>query len=240
MRTRTVEMFFIGLIWAFCRAEAQEIQRPKHLMEAQKLVNHLRLENTSYQHGDPKVVWDGTCELHTDCSGFVDTLLSRCYGYDPDAYKRWFDSHRPTARRYHDAIVANHGFTHINHVSEIRPGDFLAIKYLTQKENTGHIMLAAEPPQRINAKKPFIEGTDQWEIKIIDSSRSGHGVTDTRHKKGKNGKDHDGLGEGIFRIYSSKDGTAAGFTWSSYVNSEFKGPGEEHLVIGRLKHDFKP
>jgi hypothetical protein len=167
-------------------------------------------------------------------------LLSRCYGYDPDAYKRWFDSHRPTARRYHDAIVMQNGFTQITQVSDVRPGDFLAIKYLTQKENTGHIMLVAQSPKRMVPQKPLIDETYQWDITIIDSSRSGHGPTDTRHKKGKDGKDHDGLGEGIFRLYSAKDGTVAGFTWSTYGNSEFKTPGVEHIVIGRLKPDFKP
>lgn len=231
---------FVGLVWFSCSGHAQEVHHPKHLIEAQKLVHHLRLEDTTYNHGDPKVVWNGTCESHADCSGFVDSLLSHCYGYEPDTYKRWFDSHRPSARRYHDAIVAQHGFTLVTHVSEVRPGDFLAIKYLTQKENTGHIMLVAHSPQRMAPKKPLIEAMDQWEVKIIDSSRSGHGPTDTRHKKGKNGKDHDGLGEGVFRLYSAKDGSVAGFAWSTYANSEFKRPSEEHLVIGRLKPDFKP
>lgn len=222
------------------QVDAQEKSHPKHLIEAQKLVKHLDLENTSYRHGEAMVVWHEPYASHTDCSGFVDALLSRCYGYEPDDFKRWLHSHRPTARRYHDAIVEQHGFHRIRDVAEIRPGDFLAIKYFIESENTGHIMLAVESPKRLTPKSPLVEGTEQWEIRVIDSSHTGHGVTDTRHKKGEAGKDHAGLGEGIFRIYSAADGTVAGFAWSTGASSEFKEPREEHLVIGRLKPDFRP
>jgi hypothetical protein len=215
-------------------------QHVKHLVDAQYLLRHVDLQHTSYNHGAPKVVWTGKCELHADCSGFIDALLSHSYGFDADAYKRWFDSHRPSARRYHDAIVEQKGFNHINRVADIHPGDFLAVKYREKEENTGHIMLVAEKPRRMNPKKPIETGTEQWEITVIDSSRSGHGATDTRHKKGKDGKDHDGLGEGILRLYSTADGSVAGFTWSTLSSSDFKPPKDEHLVIGRLKTEFKP
>ena len=240
MQTRIYGLWIFGLLCICCRADAQDHPHPKHLIEAQKFLRQLRLENTSYGHGNPKIIWNGTLESHADCSGFVDALLSHCYGYDPEAYKRWFDSHRPSARRYHDAIVKQRGFKQITQIQKILPGDFLAVKYLTQKENTGHIMLVVQSPQRTQSKKPLIEQTEQWEVKIIDSSRSGHGPTDTRHKKGADGKDHEGLGEGLLRLYSAKDGTVAGFTWSSYANSEFQSPKEEDLVIGRLRLDFKP
>jgi hypothetical protein len=150
------------------------------------------------------------------------------------------DSHRPTARRYHDAIVAQQRFEQITRVAEIRPGDFVAIKYLTQKENTGHIMLVAEAPRRMVPKPPLVERTEQWEVKVIDSSHSGHGPTDTRHKRGAGGKDHDGLGEGVCRLYSGPDGTVAGFAWSTFASSAFKPPSEEHIAIGRLRPDAKP
>ena len=141
---------------------------------------------------------------------------------------------------YHDTIVAQKGFTRIEIVGNIKPGDFLAVKYLTRKDNTGHIMLVAGLPKKMAATKPIEPDSEQWAIKIIDCSQSGHGTTDTRHKKGANGKDHSGLGEGILRLYSNKDGTIAGWTWSTLDASTFQKPKDEHLVIGRLVDGYKP
>ena len=75
---------------------------------------------------------------------------------------------------------------------------------------------------------------------MIDSSMSGHGMTDTRHKKGANGKDHDGLGQGVFRLYASRQGKVVGFAWSVLSASEFKAPEDEHLVLGRLIPNYHP
>lgn len=213
---------------------------PKHLVNAQKLVKRLDLSNTNYEHGEGTVIWDGTPESHTDCSGFIDHLLTYSYGYSDDDFKRWFDSHRPTAERYHDAIIDGRGFKQIHLIQDLRPGDFIAIKYLTRTDNTGHIMLVAEEPEQMADKDPIVDGTQQWSVTIIDSSESGHGPTDTRHKKGDDGKDHDGVGKGVFRIYTDKKGKVAGFAWSTLKASEFKSPDDEHLVMGRLIPDFRP
>jgi hypothetical protein len=95
-------------------------------------------------------------------------------------------------------------------------------------------MLVAAVPVRIKAHKPFMSGTEQWEVAVIDSSMSGHGPSDTRHAKGKDGKDHPGLGRGVLRIYTDHQGRVAGFTWSTLGVSKIKDPADEHLVIGRL------
>src|SRR5262249_13934167 len=131
-------------------------------------------------------------------------------------------------------------FAQIIEFKDARPGDLLAIKYVTKKTDTGHVMLAASAPMKIAPKKPIFGDTEQWEISVIDSSKSGHGPTDTRHKNGENGKDHTGLGEGVLRVYTQTDGKIAGFTWSSLAVSPFLSPQEENLVVGRLKTGFKP
>jgi hypothetical protein len=218
----------------------QQSPLPKHLIDAKDLVAHLDLDQTNYEHGEGHVVWTGRRSSRTDCSGFVDALLTHCYGYQKDDYKKWFDSHRPSARRYHDAIVEGRGFDLIPQVTDVRAGDLLAVKYLQKKENTGHIMLVVDVPKRMAHKQPHIEGTIQWEVPVIDSSMSGHGPTDTRHKRGKDGKDHEGLGQGVFRLYSDSQGAVRGFAWSTYEKSQFQPPEEEHLVIGRLKPGFRP
>ncbi len=99
-------------------------------------------------------------------------------------------------------------------------------------------MIAVDRPHTMRFKPPEVLGSTQWEVPVIDSSKSGHGPTDTRHKKGPGGKDHDGVGEGVFRIYSDSEGKIVGFTWSTMSNSDFKEPGDEHLVIGRFEPDY--
>jgi hypothetical protein len=209
---------------------------PKHLQVAKDLVAHLDLSKTDYAHGAPSVSFTSPYESHADCSGFADALLTYSYDFDKKSLRKIFGSGRPTAARYHDAVENQSGFTQIKHVQDARPGDFLAIKYLTRKDNTGHVMLVAARPERMTqATKPVKPGTTQWKVTVIDSSESGHGPSDTRHARGANGKDHDGLGEGVFRIYADPAGDPVGFTWSTVGASKFKAPDDEELLIGRLQ-----
>jgi hypothetical protein len=211
-----------------------------HVASAQRLVEQLDLANTDYAHGQGSVTWTGSVASHTDCSGFIDHLLMHDDGYAPDDFKRWFGSRRPTAERYHDAIVEGRGFTRLGAISELRAGDLIAIKYLTRHDNTGHIMLVTEAPRRMNPSPPYVDGAAQWSVTVIDSSESGHGPTDTRHKRGEGGRDHDGLGRGVFRLYANASGEVAGFSWSTTKASRFVAPEDEHLVLGRLAPGFRP
>jgi hypothetical protein len=161
-------------------------------------------------------------------------------GYSPEDFKRWFGSHRPTADLYHDAITEGRGFSAVTTVDQLRPGDVIAIKYITRHDNTGHIMLVVERPHRMIAGVPIIGDTAQWAVDVIDSSESGHGPTDTRHKRADNGRDHDGLGRGVVRLYSSPSGEVVGFTWSTTKFSRFVAPADEHVVLGRFMTGFRP
>ena len=219
---------------------ADEPRLPRHLAQAEELVRNLELKHTTYEHGKVEIKWTPTRESHADCSGFIDELLKHSYGYDAAQFKRWFGSHRPSAKRYHDAILEQHGFRAIDRLPQVRPGDILAVKYLKRKDNTGHVMLVAGEPRRMPPKPPLVEGAIQWEAPIIDSSETGHGPSDTRHHKGPGGKDHPGLGAGVLRIYADQEGKILGFTWSTLEHSEFKAPDEEHLVAGRLVEGFEP
>jgi hypothetical protein len=229
-----------ALVLASSAASQASNEAPRHLAVAVDLVNRIALDHTSYAHGEPAVTWDAPPRSDADCSGFVDELLKHTYGYTAADFKKWFDSHRPSAKRYHDAIVEGAGFTAIARLGDVRPGDFLAVKYLRRTDNTGHIMLVEAMPQRMAAKKPLVAGTEQWEVPVIDSSMTGHGVTDTRHKQGASGRDHDGLGRGVLRVYTDAAGAIVGFAWSTEAVSKFEEPDSEHLVAGRLLPGFKP
>ena len=139
---------------------------------------------------------------------------------------------RPLAIDYHDAIVKQRGFKLVQRLSAVRPGDVIAIKYPPDAENSGHIMLVAETPRSIPGTRPEISGTEQWEVTVIDSSRSSHGKTDTRRRD--DGSFGSGVGEGVFRIYTNRDGTVAGYTWSTFANSDYYDQNTRHLVIERL------
>jgi hypothetical protein len=211
-----------------------------HVASAERLVDRLDLADTDYAHGQGSITWTGHVASHTDCSGFIDHLLMHGDGYTPDDFKRWFGSRRPTAARYHDAIVEGRGFMRLAKVGRLRPGDLIAIKYLSRHDNTGHIMLVTEAPRRMNAAPPYVDGATQWSVTVIDSSESGHGPTDTRHKRGEGGRDHDGLGRGVFRLYADAAGEVAGFSWSTAKASRFVAADDEHLVLGRLTAGFRP
>ena len=219
-------------------AQLSVVAEPAHLTVARQLLAQLDLANTNYEHGAPRVKFTNPCASHADCSGFADALLEHVYGFDKQQFRAIFGSGRPTAARYHDAIRAQNGFKLMDRVQDILPGDFLAVKYLNRNDNTGHVMLVAERPRRIRPTQPLIEQTEQWEARVIDSSESGHGPSDTRHGKGADGKDHDGLGQGTLRLYTDSQGQIAGFTWSTLAKSQFRSPTEEEMVIGRLEAKF--
>jgi hypothetical protein len=222
-----------------CSAAEQTASTP-HVAAAEALVDALDLANTDYAHGQGSVDWRAPVASHTDCSGFIDHLLMHVDGYSRDDFRRWFGSARPTAERYHDAILAGRGFAPIASVQELRAGDLIAIKYLTRHDNTGHIMLVASAPRPMSASLPVVADTTQWAVTVIDSSESGHGPTDTRHKRGAGGRDHDGLGRGVVRLYAGAGGEPVGFTWSTSKSSRFIAPADEHVVLGRLVGGYRP
>ena len=224
-------------------ANAQRQSQKNHLDWARLLVRELRPEDTSYQHKHDYVKWKGqdgatAYESHTDCSGFLTALFAQAYGFTPDHFAEWLGTRRPLAVNYHDAIERQRGFTQIRRVDSIRPGDIIAIKYPPDAENSGHILLVAESPERRRSSQPQIDGTEQWEVSVIDSSRSGHGKTDTRHRD--DGTFGSGVGQGVFRIYADSGGRIAGYTWSTFANSEYYDQSSRNLLIGRLDTRFKP
>jgi hypothetical protein len=235
-----VALCAIALLFVAAGSMAQDLSAATHVASATRLVDQLDLANTDYDHGQGSVTWTGKVESHTDCSGFIDHLLMHDDGLTPDDFKRWFDSRRPTAARYHDAIVEGRGFTRLMSVTDLKSGDLIAIKYLTRHDNTGHIMLLVDAPRRMAPSAPFVDGTTQWAVTVIDSSESGHGPTDTRHKLGADGRDHDGLGRGVFRLYANAQGGVTGFAWSTLKASRFVPPEDEDLVLGRFIAGYHP
>src|SRR5262249_45760742 len=155
-------------------------QEPAHLKAARQLVEEVKPEDTSYRHKDEVVTWKGTAgaeksQSHTDCSGLLNAVLKHAYGYKDRQLARWLGARRPRAKDSHDVTVRSRGFTRVKELKQALPGDVLAVKSPPGEGNTGHIMLVSAPPRPRKASKPLVDGTEQWEVEVIDSSRSGHG-----------------------------------------------------------------
>ncbi|HEY9875005.1 MAG TPA: hypothetical protein V6D12_16325 [Candidatus Obscuribacterales bacterium] len=264
----------IGVLLPSSPVKAQTSTKPKHLEDALLLLEGLRWENNNYQHGEPTVNWKGfngaaDYVSKTDCSGFMSKLLQHSYGdyFTDERFKQWIREKkrkRPLAEDFHYAIVNQKDFIQIQEITQVKPGDIIAVKYLKKEDNddntengkpsTGHVMLVAETPKQSS----LIEGKRQWEVKVIDQSKSGHGKYDSRRKTDVSTDDsqrngdrltnnqqnnscepkknfNDGLGKGTMAIYTNEDrNDILGYTWSICEKSKFYRPEERNLVVGRL------
>jgi hypothetical protein len=221
---------------AACRAYADP-SKITHLDLAKTLVGEIQPDKTGYRHKNGFVKWKGYSgaddfESRTDCSGFVTALLEQAYCLTPGYFEEWLGKRRPHAKDYHEAIMSQNGFRTVSLITEVEPGDFIAVRYPDGTGNTGHIMIVAEAPKSRKATKPVINGLDQWEVAVIDSSISGHGKTDTRYRK--DGTFGSGAGRGILRLYTDRNGYVAGYTWSTFGNSEYYDQTARSIAIGRL------
>jgi hypothetical protein len=254
-------------------AKTQTSTKLKHLEDALLILQGLLPENNKYQHGKPTVIWqgvDGAADYVSiaDCSGFISELLSHSYSdyFTAEHFKQWSRTgkrKRPLAENFYYAIANQKDFLQIKKITEVQPGDIIAIKYIRHqdprtKDNTGHLMLVVEAPKKRRSTKPIIENTVQWEVTIVDQSCSGHGLYDSRRKPDnsdygsvpdgnniadngenspctKNKYFYDGLGKGIMRIYANEENDdILGYTWSKLKKSRYSSPDEKPLVIGRL------
>ncbi len=229
-------------------ARAQQLEvatAPAHLTQAIQLVDSLHgVEDNHYGGGKRHIEWEpGHSSARTVCSSFTTLLLEHTYGWTDKEIRAWVGESNPMASVFHDEIVAKNRFLRIVHVKAIRPGDILAVKYTDHHvssngvEDTGHVMIVALRPMLITAQKPVIEGTEQYLVAVIDSSASGHGPRDTRHKP--DGTFTGGIGRGEMRLYADADGKIAGYTWSATPKSPYLTAPDREMVAGRLK-EAKP
>lgn len=172
-------------------------------------------------------------ENRSQCSPFVTHILKQAYHWTDNNFSSWFGSTSPSATLYHDAIAAQNGFSLIQNIKDIQSGDIIAVKYLTDATVTGHVMIAKTRPVLYGPISPFVKGTLQYTLKVFDSSKSGHGTSDTRLMA--DGTWDSGVGMGTLRLYADKSGALLGYTWSIAKNSIYYGQqSSHHLVVGRL------
>ncbi len=215
-------------------------EAPKHLGVAETLVENLQNAKLNvYGGGKRHIDWEPEkCSARTVCCSFVTLLFQHTYGWSNDDFNGWMQSTNPEADAYHDAVVAENGFKRIKKVNHLEPGDILAVKYTDGHVSrngvvdTGHVMLVANKPHRIKEHGPLVPDTKQFIVEVIDSSASGHGPRDTRHRD--DGSFTGGIGRGEFRIYTNADDEMVGYAWSNGSKSEYESSPSRDLVAGRL------
>lgn len=220
------------------RPAAARTNRRELVVYARQLQEHIGPQNTDYRHKDNIVGWGengSPWQCYADCSGFINALLNRAYNVGDADFEQLFGHHRMYAYHYFDAIKAGNHFRQIRNIRDIRPGDLIALEYADRSEhddNTGHVMVIDAAPQPHRPTKVIAANTLQWEVAVIDCSRSAHGNTDTRC--GSGGSGYTGLGKGIFRLYTDSNGNINGYSWSAGNPKEGFNPFENPIVVGRI------
>ncbi len=197
------------IVWLACLlvftasiAVAQTDRSVPHLETARQLVRDLQHHARINEYGSQPTFlrWNHpTREARTVCATFITHLFEHTYGWKEEDIQQWIGSNGADASEWQEAIVHENGFRHLKTVDEVHPGDILAIKYNDGSKDTGHIMVVDEEPEHITASSPIEPETKQYRVEVIDSSASGHGPTDTRHKP--DGGFTGGIGQGTIRLY---------------------------------------
>jgi hypothetical protein len=222
-------------------ALGDDVGKPIHLAAAEEIATQIAPEANDYVYKDIYVHWKGVdgaseYENHSDCSGFFDLLLEHSYGIGSKQLKAWTGHSRPTAAVWFDAVKSGSAgaiLTSIATLDLARPGDVILIKYQPgEQKDTGHVMIIDSMPVQRNGTAPEISDTTQWEVRVIDSSKSGHGPHDTRHRA--DGTFGRGVGMGIFRFYTRADNTIAGYSWSTLRASKFEPVSEHDVILARV------
>jgi|GEM_PF-2370290 len=209
---------------------------------ARSLVTSLRPESNEYGSSPSFVTWpsaDGTtpAAARTMCNSFFSALLAKTYGFNETFFRFWTGAKSPTAAKYFEVMSRETFFKKLNLVTDIRAGDVLFLDYGdSTAAATGHIaLLDATPSVRFPQSAPLVDGMIQYEVPVIDSTRTGHGPTDTR--RNTDGTWNSGVGRGVMRLYVNGRGEVAGYAWSVYPSSTYaiNGIGPTRTVVARFQ-----
>jgi len=241
-RTVLRKIGYLACLFVFLAAAgiAQTDSEVPHLEIARELVRDLQHDAIVNEYGSKPTFlrWhQPTREARTVCATFVTHLFEHTYHWEAEDIKQWLGANGADASEWHDAIAQENGFRRLDTIDAIHPGAILAIQYNDGSADTGHVMLVDQEPERREATTPIVRGTEQYRVVVIDSSASGHGPTDTRHKP--DGGFTGGIGRGTIRLYTRRDGHIVGYAWSETPKSEFHQSPARDLVAGWLTRKEK-
>ena len=217
---------------------AAQAAPPAHLLWAEELVDNVLPENNTYGTYPHYIHWEGEhgateYKNRTQCNSFLTRLLQQAHDWTDTDIRQWMGSASPNAAMYHAVIVTEERFEEIAAITDLLPGDVIAIKYPAGSTVSGHIAIVRDAPVLRAATAPLVSLTVQYEVTVVDSSSTGHGPTDTRLNG--DGTWHPGAGIGVMRLYANADGSVAGHTWSTSTRSAFYGQATRNVVLGRFQ-----
>src|SRR3954447_24663648 len=220
---------------------------PAHLIEAQYLVDHLRLapaDNNTYKDTfeTNEVTWGApgqpaTWRVRAQCASFVSAVLQRTYGWADDGFfTTYFGSPSPYARDYRTALANPAGprLRTVPSVADLRPGDLVAIDYRNGRAtDTGHVVMVrrCRAPYTSPVRALNLPGEIQFPVEVVDCTSDPHGLhdkpeypifPDTRLPTDPTvvGPIDDGAGYGHMMFYASaRTGGFTRYRWSVNASS---------------------
>ena len=246
------------LLFCASGAAAQEASIPKHLQLARDFVANTKQENNSYSNTHiytrmPGDLFASEYVVATDCGGFVEDMFRRTNSGVLEQLKTKKFKTRFSIFDWHPSIEKEEAFTRIMKVTDIKPGDVAAWLYTNKVTHTlpGHMLFIDSPPVRLNKpRKPLVDGLDQYEVTIIDTSQEAKSRDDTRfvsdaalrdenEAKGKQrgsvaSPNYKGVGRGHIRFYADSAGGIKGIAFS-FDKAKFHGLDDWNIVVGRPK-----
>jgi hypothetical protein len=241
---------------AAARPPAPYLPITAHLIEAQQLIDYLRLpespvdNNTYKSSAEANVVTWGqpgqadTWIVRAQCASFLTAVIKRTYpSWATDAFfATYFGSSSPFARDYR-TVWGGPPIPHFQPVTavvDLQPGDLIAIDYRNgQTTNTGHVVMVRQVKPAFTSPSGTLNfpGQTQYPVEIVDCTSDPHGVyglgdyfayPDTRLATGV---ENDGAGYGHMFFYASEDtGEFARYRWSVNTSSAGTYPVSERPI----------
>ncbi|HYG77156.1 MAG TPA: hypothetical protein VEK08_19285 [Planctomycetota bacterium] len=199
-------------------AEATSAAAERLHTEARRIL--LSFKASEYKHKTSVDEESGRYEV--DCSGLVCVILKKVA---PNALKdisKKFGKARPLAADFYEAFASTGAkqddcWQPVEKLLDAMPGDLIAWRRaeIVPGEDTGHIVVVDEKPVR--------EDDGSIRVRLIDSTRSGHGG-DSR-KEGASG-----VGRGTMWFTVDAGGKPTGYRWRSRTGRLH----ESQIAIGRI------
>lgn len=243
----------LGLLATTTRAQDEV---PRYLQLARDFAAHTKPENNTYSNRNPYTRMPGDFlakefVVASDCSRFVEDMFRRGNAgvVEQLRSKAFRDSH--SIRDWHPSIEREEAFTRVRKVADMRPGDVAVWLYMDMGDHTlpGHMLFIDSVPVKLDKpRKPLIDGMDQYEVAIIDTSQEAKSRDDTRYvsdaalrdaneAKGKErgsiaSPNIKGVGRGHLRFYADASGNIQGIAFS-FDKAKFHGLDDWNIVVGR-------
>jgi len=235
---------------------SQDDDAPRHLQLARDFVANTKQENNSYSNRSPYTRMPGDFlasqyVVATDCSRFVEDMFRRAKSGVIEQLRTKSLKNSYSIRDWHPSVEREEAFTRVWKVADMKPGDVAVWLYLNVGDHTlpGHMLLIDSVPMKLaKPRKPLVEGLDQYEVAIIDTSQEAKSRDDTRfvsdaamrdanEAKGKErgsiaSPNYKGVGRGHIRFYADSDGGIKGVAFS-FDRAKFHGLDEWSIVVGR-------